>query len=75
MDLYVTGPNGRGGVTQPWTYPNGLKVEAAMTSTESNADLACPLAKPNFPLVTHEYNPKRHNLNEGVSKWLHVLEV
>ena len=32
------------------------------------AELVCPLRTPNFPPVTHDYDPKRHDLIEGVSK-------
>ena len=39
-----------------------------MTSAEINAQLVCPLRTPNFPPGTHDYNPKRHDLIEGVSK-------
>ena len=48
--------------------PIGLKVEEAMTSTEINAELVWPLRTPNFPPGTHDYDPKRHDLIEGVSK-------
>ena len=48
--------------------PIGLKVEEAMTSAEINAELVCPLQTPNFPPGTHDYDPKRHDLIEGVSK-------
>ena len=47
--------------------PIGLKVEAAMASAEINVKLVCPLRTPNFPLGTHDYNPKKHNPFEGVS--------
>ena len=46
----------------------GLKVEEAMTSAEINAELVCPLRTPNFPAGTHDNDPKRHDLIEGVSK-------
>ena len=39
-----------------------------MTSTEINAELVCPLRTPNFPPETHDYDPKRHDLIEEVSK-------
>ena len=39
-----------------------------MTSAKINIDLVCPLRTPNFPPGTHEYDPKKHNLIEGVSK-------
>ena len=32
------------------------------------AELVCPLRTPNFPPGTHDYDPKRHDLIEGVSK-------
>ena len=67
-DLYAPRPNGRGGMTRPPAPPVGLKVEEAMTSAEINAELVCPLRTPNFPPVTHDYNPKRHDLIEGVNK-------
>ena len=69
-DLYVSKPNGRGGMTQPPTCPIGIKVEAAMASAEINTELVCPLKTPNLPPGTHAYDPKRHNLIEGVSKSL-----
>ena len=67
-DLYAPRPNGRGGMTQSPVPPIGLKVEEAMTSAEINAELVCPLRTPNFPPGTHDYDPKRHGLIEGVSK-------
>ena len=44
------------------------KVEEAMTSAEINTKLVCPLRTPNFAPGTHDYDPKRHDLIEGVSK-------
>ena len=67
-DLYAPRPNGRGGMTRPPSPPIGLKVEEAMTSAEINAELVCPLRIPNFPPGTHDYDPRRHDLIEGVSK-------
>ena len=67
-DLYAPRPNGRGGMTRPPASPVGFKVEEAMTSAEINAELVCPLRTPNFPLGMHDYDPKRHDLIEGVSK-------
>ena len=55
-------------MTLPSTHPIGLKVEAAMASAEINAKLVCPLRIPSFPPGTYNYNPKRHNLIEGVNK-------
>ena len=66
--LYAPRPNGRGGMTRPPAPPIGLKIEEAMTSAEINAELVCPLKTPNFPPGTHDYDPKRHDLIEGVSK-------
>ena len=48
--------------------PIGLKVEAAMASAEIKVKLVCPLTTPSFPPGTHDYDPKRHSLIEGVSK-------
>ena len=45
-----------------------FKIEEAMTSAEINAELVCPLRTPNFPSGTHDFDPKRHDLIEGVSK-------
>ena len=67
-DLYAPRPNGRGGMTRPPAAPIGLKVEEAMTSAEINAKLVCSLRTPNFPPGTHDYNPNRHDLIEGISK-------
>ena len=67
-DLYAPRPNGRGGMTRPPAPPIGFKVEEAITSAEINAELVCPLRTPNFPPGTHDYDPKRHDLIEGVSK-------
>ena len=39
-----------------------------MASAEFNAELICPLGTPSSPPGTHDYDPKRHNLIEGVSK-------
>ena len=66
-DLYAPRPNGRGGMTRPPAPPIGLKVEEAMTSAEINAEMVCHLRTPNFPPGTHDYDPKRHDLIEGVS--------
>ena len=69
-DVYAPRPNGRRGMTRPPARPIGLKVEVAMTSVEINAELVCPLRTPNFPPGTHDYDPKRHDLVEGISKCL-----
>ena len=55
-------------MNRPLAPPVGLKVEEAMTSAEINAELVCPLRTPNFSPRTDDYNPKRHDLIEGVSK-------
>ena len=67
-DVYAPRPNGRGGMIRPPARPIGLKVEEAMTSAEIKAELVCPLGTPNFPPGTHDYDPKRHDLIEGISK-------
>ena len=67
-DLYLPRPNRRGGMTRPSTQPIGLKLEETMTSAEIDVELVCPLRTPSFPPGTHEYDPKKHNLIEGVSK-------
>ena len=38
-----------------------------MASAEIDAKLVCPLRIPAFPPGTHNFNPKRHNLMEGVN--------
>ena len=68
-DLYLSKPNGKGGMTQPPTIPIGLKVEEALTTAEIDAEMVCPLKIPSFPPGTHEYDPKRHSLIEGVNAW------
>ena len=67
-DLYAPRPNGRGGMTRPPAPRIGLTVEEAMSSAEINAELVFPLRTPNFPPGTHDYDHKRHDLIEGVSK-------
>ena len=55
-------------MTRPRAPPVGFKVEEAMTSAEINAELVCRLRIPNFPPGRrHDYNPKKHDLIEGVS--------
>ena len=66
-DLYAPRPNGRG-MTRPPAPPVGLEVHEAMASAEINAELVCHLRTPNFPPGRHDYDPKRHDLIEGVSK-------
>ena len=67
-DLYAPRPNGRGGMTRPPARTVGFKVEETMTFAGSNAGLVCPLRTPNFPPGTHDYDPRRHDFIEGVSK-------
>ena len=57
-------------MTRPLTYPIGLMVEAAMASVAIKVKLVCPLITPSFPPGMQDYDPKRHNLIEGVSKCL-----
>ena len=52
---------------EAWPDPRPLPL-VSMTSAEINAELVCPLRTPNFPPGTHDYDPKRHDLIEGVSK-------
>ena len=73
-DLYLPRPNGKGGMTRPPAKPIGLKVEEAMTSAEIDIETVCPLKTPTFPPGTHEYDPKRHSLIEGVSKCMITRE-
>ena len=68
-DLYLSKPNGKGGMTRPPTQPVGLKVEEALTSAEIDTEMVCPVRMPSFPPGTHEYDPERHSLIEGVSKF------
>ena len=58
-DLYLSKPNGKGGMTRPPTQPVGLRVEESLTSAEINAEMVCPLKMPSFPPGTHEYDPER----------------
>ena len=55
-------------MTRPPAQPFGVKVEEAMTYAEIGVETVCPLTTPTFPPGTHEYDPKRHSLIEGVSK-------
>ena len=73
-DLYLSKPNGKGGMTRPPTQPVGLKVEEALTSAEIDAEMVCPLKMPSFLPGTHEYDPERHSLIEGVSKFMITRE-
>ena len=73
-DLYLSKPNGKGGMTRPPTQPVGLKVEEALTSADIDAEMVCPLKMPSFPPGTHEYDPERHSLIEGVSKFMITRE-
>ena len=73
-DLYLSKPNGKGVMTRPPTQPVGLKVEEVLTSAEIDAEMVCPLKMPSFPPGTHEYDPERHSLIEGVSKFMITRE-
>ena len=73
-DLYLPRPNGRGGITRPSTQPIDLKLEEAMTSADIDVELVCPLRTPCFAPETHEYDPKKHNLIEGVSECMITRE-
>ena len=67
-------PNGKRGMTRPPAQPIGLKVEETMTSAEIDVEMVCPLKTPSFPPGTHEYDPKRHSLTKGVSKYMITRE-
>ena len=41
---------------------------------EIDIETVCPLKTPTFPPGTHEYEPKRHSLIEGVSKCIPALD-
>ena len=73
-DRYLPRPNGKGGMTRPLAQPIGLKVEEAMTSAEIDVEMVCPLKTQSFPPGTHEYDPKKHCLIEGVSKYMITRE-
>ena len=73
-DLYLPGANGKGGMTRPPAKPIGLKVEEAMISAEIDIETVCPMKTATFPPGTHEYDPKRHSLIEGVSKCMITRE-
>ena len=68
--LEICRPNMRGGMTRPPAPAISLKVEAAMASAEINAELVCPLGTTSFPPGTHDFDTKRHDLIEGVSKFM-----
>ena len=55
-------------MTWPPAPAIGLNVGAAMAAAVINAELVCTLGTPSFPPGTHDYDPKRHDLIEGVSK-------
>ena len=61
-------------MTRPPTQPINFKVEEALTSAEIGAEMVCPLNIPSFQPGTHEYDPKRHSLIEGVSKCMITRE-
>ena len=61
-------------MTRPPAKPIGLKVEEAMTSAEIDIETVCPLKTPILPPGTHEYDPKKHSLIEGVSKCMITRE-
>ena len=74
LDIYML-PSQMGEEARPQAAPVGLKVEQALTSAEMNAELVCPLGTPNFPPGTRDYDPRRHDLIEGVKvviTWLRI---
>ena len=46
-----------------------------MASAEIDVELVCPLETPSSPPGTHEYDPQKHNLIEGVNKCMISTEV
>ena len=60
--------NGRGGMIRLLTRPVGLRIVAAVAPVGIDAYLICLLRQPSLPPRTHEYDPTRHTLIEGVSK-------
>ena len=72
-DLYLPRPRGKGLMTQPPAQPIGFKVKEAMASAGIDVETVCPLKTPTFPPGTHEYDPKRQNLEE-VSKCMITRE-
>ena len=50
--------------------PMGLKVEWAIASAEINPKVFCPARISSFPPGMHNYDPERHNLIEGVGKYM-----
>ena len=61
-------------MTRSPTQHVGLKVEEALTSADIDAEMVCPLKMPSFPPGTHEYDPERHSLIVGVSKFVITRE-
>ena len=57
-------------MTRPPTQPVGLKVEEALISADFDTEMVCPLKRPSFPPGTHECDPMRHSLIQGVSKFM-----
>ena len=45
-----------------------------LTTAEIEIETVCTLKTPTFPPGTHEYDPKRHSLIEGVSKCMIIRE-
>ena len=68
-DLYAPRPNRRGGMTRPPAPPIGLKSRGSHDFCIDQCRIGLPpLRTPNFPPGTHDYDPKRYELIEGVSK-------
>ena len=65
-DLYVSRPNGRGGMTQPPNHPIGLKVEAAMASAEIDAKLSVPWG---YPLFHQEHTTTTRRDTTSSKEW------
>ena len=67
-DMYLHRPNRIGGMTGRPAQPIGLKIEVSMTSVGIDVETVCPLKTQTFAPGTHEHDPTRHSLIEGVSK-------
>ena len=55
-------------MTRPLPFPIGFKGEAAMVPVDNKIELVCPFITLSFSPRMHDYDPKRHNLIEGVGK-------
>ena len=68
LDIYAPRLNIRGGMIRLPAPPIGLKSRGSHDLCRDQCRILCPLRTPKFPTGTHNYDPKRHDLIEGVSK-------